>query len=115
MSCAHLRDSRRHWSRRAANGYFSTLRRLRAPLICSTSVIGNWQHEAARFTPGLSVLVHHGTARAKEEARFLESADARDLVISSYSLLHRDFATLAKHAWSGIILDEAQNIKNPES
>jgi SNF2 family DNA or RNA helicase len=84
-------------------------------LICPTSVIGNWQHEAARFTPGLSVLVHHGTARAKDEARFLESADARDLVISSYSLLHRDFATLAKHAWSGIILDEAQNIKNPES
>jgi SNF2 family DNA or RNA helicase len=84
-------------------------------LICPTSVIGNWQHEAARFTPALSVLVHHGTARAKEEARFLEAACAHDLVITSYSLLHRDFATLDKLAWSGIILDEAQNIKNPES
>jgi SNF2 family DNA or RNA helicase len=84
-------------------------------LICPTSVIGNWQHEAARFTPGLSVLVHHGIARAREEARFLEAAGAHDLVITSYSLLHRDFATLAKLAWSGIILDEAQNIKNPES
>jgi SNF2 family DNA or RNA helicase len=84
-------------------------------LICPTSVIGNWQHEAARFTPGLSVLVHHGVARAREEARFLEAAGAHDLVITSYSLLHRDFATLAKFTWSGIILDEAQNIKNPES
>jgi len=84
-------------------------------LICPTSVIGNWQHEAARFTPALSVLVHHGTARAREEARFLEAAGAHDLVITSYSLLHRDFATLAKLVWSGIILDEAQNIKNPES
>jgi superfamily II DNA or RNA helicase len=84
-------------------------------LICPTSVIGNWQHEAARFTPALSVLVHHGTARAKEEARFLEAAGAHDLVITSYSLLYRDFATLAKLVWSGIILDEAQNIKNPES
>ena len=84
-------------------------------LICPTSVIGNWQHEAARFTPRLSVLVHHGTARAKEEAQFLEAAGAHDLVITSYSLLHRDFATLAKLAWSGIILDEAQNIKNSES
>jgi len=83
-------------------------------LICPTSVIGNWQHEAARFTPALSVLVHHGTARAKEEARFLEAAGAHDLVITSYSLLHRDFATLAKLAWSAIILDEVQNIKNPE-
>jgi SNF2 family DNA or RNA helicase len=36
-------------------------------------------------------------------------------VITSYSLLHRDLATLAKLAWSGIILDEAQNIKNPDS
>jgi hypothetical protein len=87
--------------------------RLRVLLICPTSVIGNWQHEAARFTPGLSVLVHHGTTRAKEEARFLEGAGAHDLVITSYNLLHRDFATLAKLAWSGIILDEAQNIKNP--
>jgi superfamily II DNA or RNA helicase len=84
-------------------------------LICPTSVISNWQHEAARFTPALSVLVHHGTARAKEEAAFLDIAGAQDLVITSYSLLHRDFATLARLAWSGVILDEAQNIKNPES
>ena len=93
----------------------ATSRRPPVLLICPTSVIGNWQHEAARFTPGLSVLVHHGTARAKDEAPFLQAAGAHDLVITSYSLLYRDFATLAKLAWSGIVLDEAQNIKNPDS
>src|SRR5262249_47131884 len=31
-----------------------------ALLICPTSVVGNWQHEAQRFTPDLPVLIHHG-------------------------------------------------------
>jgi SNF2 family DNA or RNA helicase len=84
-------------------------------LICPTSVINNWVREAARFTPGLSVLVHHAGSRAKEETSFLKAARAYDLVITSYSLLQRDFTTLAKLSWSGIVLDEAQNIKNPES
>ena len=83
-------------------------------LICPTSVIGNWQQEAARFAPGLPVLVHHGVARAREEAR-CSRRRRHALVISSYGLLHRDIETLATCTWSGIILDEAQNIKNPES
>lgn len=31
----------------------------------SKSVVGNWKKEASRFTPDLSVMVHHGRARAK--------------------------------------------------
>lgn len=84
-------------------------------LVCPTSVIGNWQHEAARFSPGLSVLVHHGTARARDQAALVAAAKAHDLVLTSYSLLQRDCATLDKVAWRGIVLDEAQNIKNPQS
>jgi SNF2 family DNA or RNA helicase len=84
-------------------------------LVCPTSVIGNWQHEAARFVPSLAVLVHHGTARAKEQTEFGESARRHDLVLTSYSLLQRDFATLNQLDWSAIVLDEAQNIKNPET
>src|SRR5262249_46574192 len=34
-------------------------------LICPMSVVGNWQKEAARFTPDLPVLVHHGLSRVK--------------------------------------------------
>jgi superfamily II DNA or RNA helicase len=84
-------------------------------LVCPTSVIGNWQYEAARFAPRLEVLVHHGSARAREQAEFLQAVHRHDLVLTSYSLLQRDFATLNQIAWSGIVLDEAQNIKNAEA
>jgi SNF2 family DNA or RNA helicase len=81
-------------------------------LICPMSVVGNWQKEAARFTPQLPVLVHHGGQRTKGAA-FQKAAAAHALVLSSYGLLHRDFDLLKKVSWSGVILDEAQNIKNP--
>ncbi|GAB3942272.1 hypothetical protein GCM10027614_29030 [Micromonospora vulcania] len=34
-------------------------------LVCPMSLVGNWQREAARFTPGLRVHVHHGAERAR--------------------------------------------------
>lgn len=83
-----------------------------ALLICPTSVIGNWMREAARFTPNLRVLVHHGPARDRGESLTL-SARAHDLVVTSYTLLYRDFTSLRRVPWSGALLDEAQNIKNP--
>jgi SNF2 family DNA or RNA helicase len=83
-------------------------------LVCPTSVIGNWQKEAARFTPDLSVLAHHGVTRAKGAA-FKEEAARHAIVISSYSLLQRDCEILKEVDWSGVIVDEAQNIKNPNT
>jgi SNF2 family DNA or RNA helicase len=83
-------------------------------LVCPTSVVGNWEREAARFTPDLPVLVHHGLARARGGALPQEAA-RHALVLSSYSLLHRDAEALRGVRWSGVILDEAQNIKNPET
>ena len=59
-------------------------------LICPTSVVGNWQKEAERFTPDLPVLVHHGAARTKAAAELRQEAAATTLVLSSYALLHRD-------------------------
>ncbi len=83
-------------------------------LVCPTSVISNWQHEAHRFTPGLRVLVHHGSERARGET-LPKSFKGYDIVLTSYSLMQRDATALAQVAWSGVVLDEAQNIKNPES
>jgi SNF2 family DNA or RNA helicase len=83
-------------------------------LVCPTSVVGNWRKEAERFTPQLSVLVHHGLQRVKGGA-FVKQAKQHAVVLSSYALLHRDRETLQKVDWSGVILDEAQNIKNPET
>ncbi|MBR9974880.1 MAG: DEAD/DEAH box helicase [Bacteroidetes bacterium] len=83
-------------------------------LVCPTTVVTNWLREAERFTPALRVLVHHGTGRHRDRA-FLNEAKRSHLVVSSYGLLHRDAEQLGRIDWAGVILDEAQNIKNPET
>lgn len=87
---------------------------VRAPslVICPTSVVGNWQREVAKFAPELTLMVHHGSGRAGGRD-FLEQSQAHDLVISTYGLVRRDIKDLSQVHWSNIILDEAQNIKNP--
>jgi SNF2 family DNA or RNA helicase len=83
-------------------------------LICPTSVVANWMKEAERFTPDLPVMIHHGGQRARGAA-FVKQVEKNALVLSSYSLLHRDRELLEKVPWAGVILDEAQNIKNPQT
>ncbi|HEY1336258.1 MAG TPA: SNF2-related protein [Bryobacteraceae bacterium] len=83
-------------------------------LVCPTSVAGNWQKEAAKFTPELPVMLHHGAARHRGEA-FAEEAQRHAMVISTYALLHRDREALESVDWAGVVLDEAQNIKNAET
>jgi non-specific serine/threonine protein kinase len=80
-------------------------------LVCPTSVVGNWEREAARFTPDLRVLVHHGTQRLKGEA-FVSAARAHDLVLTTYPLCVRDRDVLTEVAWGRVALDEAQHVKN---
>ena len=83
-------------------------------LICPTSVVNNWQKEASHFTPELPVMVHHGIERMRGEV-FKTEAMEHAIVISSYALLTRDFETFKELHWGGVVLDEAQNIKNPET
>jgi SNF2 family DNA or RNA helicase len=83
-------------------------------LVCPMSVVGNWKKEAERFTPDLPVLVHHGQKRTRG-GTFAREAERHALVLTSYALLHRDLALFDKVAWAGMILDEAQNVKNPET
>ncbi|MEX2572513.1 MAG: DEAD/DEAH box helicase [Gemmatimonadota bacterium] len=80
-------------------------------LICPMSVVGNWQREAARFTPDLRVHVHHGAERASGDD-FRDAVADSDLVITTYALAARDREELAALEWGRIVLDEAQNIKN---
>ncbi len=83
-----------------------------ALVVCPTSVVHNWQREAARFVPGLRVLVlERGPERHALRARLAE----RDLVITSYALLRRDAARWKEVPLRAAILDEAQNIKNPDA
>ncbi|MBN1401993.1 MAG: DEAD/DEAH box helicase [Anaerolineae bacterium] len=83
-----------------------------ALVVCPTSVVGNWRREVERFAPGMRVMVHHGSGRAEGRA-FVEGAEGSDLVISTYGLVRRDIDDLTQVHWSTVILDEAQNIKNP--
>jgi superfamily II DNA or RNA helicase len=87
--------------------------RLQMPALAvmPTSLIPNWIDEAARFTPQLKVLAPHG---AQRQADFAHLTDY-DLVLTTYALLPRDLEVLQPLRWSVLILDEAQNIKNPNS
>ncbi|MEU7843445.1 DEAD/DEAH box helicase [Micromonospora sp. NPDC049114] len=80
-------------------------------LVCPMSLVGNWQREAAKFTPGLRVHVHHGAERARG-AEFTTAAHGADLVLTTYSVAARDAVDLAGIDWHRVVVDEAQAIKN---
>jgi superfamily II DNA or RNA helicase len=82
-----------------------------ALVVLPTSLIANWQAEAARITPALSVLTLQGAARSRDFARIA----AHDVVFTTYPLLWRDIAALQAQPWHLLILDEAQMVKNAGS
>lgn len=79
-----------------------------ALIVAPTSLVHNWQREAAKFAPELRVLALHGMTR---KGKFSEIAD-HDLVITTYPLLVRDREVLAAQPFHLAVLDEAQFIKN---
>jgi len=83
-------------------------------LLCPTSVLGNWEREVQKFAPTLRVRLHYGDKRSKG-SNFAEAAQELDLIITSYPLMVRDWKTLHAVNWQVLILDEAQNIKNPDT
>jgi superfamily II DNA or RNA helicase len=78
-------------------------------IVAPTSVITNWSYEIKKFTPDASVLMLHGPGR---KAHF-DDIPKYDFVLTSYALLRLDRYDLEKHEFSYLVLDEAQNIKNP--
>ncbi len=95
-------------------------------VICPTSVIGNWRREARRFFPRLRTYIHHGPSRPQTLEAFestlkggqLDLGDdptAPALVLTSYALARRDKELLSQVAFDLLVLDEAQNIKNPDA
>jgi len=86
-------------------------------LVVPASLIANWLAEARRFTPGLQIVVLHNS-----ECKFSLGDDKvvrreirhADLVITSYGML-RKLDVLQRLQWRWLILDEAQNIRNPQS
>ncbi len=84
-------------------------------LIAPTSVVGNWRREIQKFAPHLQSIVHHGNERAKAAKDFKAMADQNDIVITSFTLARKDSKLFDAVPWHRIVLDEAQNIKNPKA
>ncbi|MDD2661437.1 MAG: DEAD/DEAH box helicase [Methylococcales bacterium] len=84
-------------------------------LIAPTSVIGNWQKEIEKFAPQLTTLIHHGSGREQDVNAFKQLCSQHDLLITSYTLARKDSKLLGALQWRRIVLDEAQNIKNPKA
>ncbi len=80
-------------------------------LVLPTSLIYNWQKEAARFTPDLRVMVHYGTQRIRDAQAFA----LYDLIICSYGVLRSDIDFIRHFRFNYAILDESQSIKNAAS
>ncbi|RFU36928.1 DEAD/DEAH box helicase, partial [Actinomadura logoneensis] len=80
-------------------------------LVGPMSLVGNWQREAAKFTPKLRVYVHHGTGRHRDE-ELVRAASGADLVLTTYGTAARDAEMLAEVPWRRVVCDEAQALKN---
>ena len=86
-------------------------KRFKALIVAPTSVVTNWLREMDKFAPSLKHELWHGADRKERH----DELDDAEIVVTSYALLRRDEELLAKHDWRYVILDEAQNIKNPLS
>ncbi|GAB3271970.1 DEAD/DEAH box helicase [Kineosporia babensis] len=83
-------------------------------VVAPTSVIGNWAHEAQQFTPDLRVAVLDATS-SRRGYELSETIEQVDVVVTSYTLFRLEFADYRKFEWAGLILDEAQTVKNHQS
>jgi superfamily II DNA or RNA helicase len=82
-----------------------------AMIVTLTSLVGNWQRELERFSPTLTVAVHHGPDRHSRRAQL----GNHDVVITTYPMVARDYADLATLPLHLLVLDEAHSIKNSGS
>jgi SNF2 family DNA or RNA helicase/uncharacterized Zn finger protein len=79
-------------------------------IIAPTSLLSNWQKEFEKFAPSVRLFVYHGQNRKEEP-----TPNDIDVLITSYGLVRRDMKELNKNQWFLIVIDEAQNIKNPKT
>ncbi len=82
-------------------------------VVTPTSVVSGWVGEAGRFAPGLKVdAVTDTLARS---GRTIEEVAAADVVVTTYTLFRLEADAYRTVAWAGLILDEAQYVKNHQA
>ena len=80
-------------------------------VIVPVTLIENWKREIHRFAPALRVYVHHGPGRVRYGGAF----NAVDVVLVSYDTAAQDIGIFLARNWDVIVMDEAQNVKNPDT
>jgi SNF2 family DNA or RNA helicase len=83
-------------------------------VVAPTSVVTNWVAESDKFTPGLAAIAVTST-EARSGTSLADRVATADIVVTSYALLRIDFEAYAGIDWAGVILDEAQFVKNHAS
>ncbi|AKU18623.1 hypothetical protein VV02_04055 [Luteipulveratus mongoliensis] len=83
-------------------------------VVAPTSVVGTWASEAAKFAPSLTVVQVTETSK-KRTASLAEVAAVADVVVTSYAVLRLDADAFHGQRWRGLVLDEAQMVKNHQS
>ena len=76
-------------------------------VICPTTLMGNWMKELQMFAPSLKVATYHGLDRQLDIKN--------DVILTTYAIMRIDVEDVKKHNWGMIVVDEAQNIKNPDT
>ena len=79
----------------------------RTLVVAPTSVLSHWGDEIRRFRPALRQSLYHGPQRRLDTKA--------DITLTTYAILRLDGDRLAQQDWDTVVLDEAQNIKNPDS
>ncbi len=91
--------------------YLTEHGKLKALVVCPTTLIYNWENEIRKFTPKLTYRIHHGPARTRTK----EELTDHDITITTYGTLRSDIKLLMSVEFDYVILDESQAIKNPSS
>ena len=83
--------------------------KLKSPVlvVCPTTLIGNWMKELQMFAPSLTAAIYHGSERQLDLNK--------DIILTTYAIMRIDVEELKKQSWAMVIVDEAQNIKNPDT
>ena len=85
--------------------------KLRALVVCPTTLIFNWENEIKKFAPSLTYRIHHGGERLRDK----EALNGFDVLITTYGTLRSDIKLLIDIPFDYVVLDESQAIKNPSS
>ena len=92
--------------------YFrSEFGKLKALVVCPTTLIYNWENEIKKFTPKLTYRIHHGATRTRIKEEMVD----HEVTITTYGTLRSDIKLLMSVEFDYVILDESQAIKNPAS